>query len=111
MRDIQHFFVAAICRYLNDLRSRQKGRIVLPIENIQKKNDLLYLYIRETVTHPESLKIEIHGEEIPSEYRCILYDDYLHALVLSVPCPSLPGGFTSFSFLFVFSSCTVVLTF
>lgn len=44
---------------------------------------LLYLYIRETVTHPESLKIEIHGEEIPSEYRCILYDDYLHALVLS----------------------------
>ena len=56
MRDIQHFFVAATCRYLNDLRNRQKGRIVLSIENIQKKNDLLYLYIRETVTHPESLK-------------------------------------------------------
>ena len=49
MRDIQHFFVAATCRYLNDLRNRQKGRIVLSIENIQKKNDLLYLYIRETV--------------------------------------------------------------
>lgn len=83
MRDIQHFFVAATCRYLNDLRNRQKGRIVLSIENIQKKNDLLYLYIRETVTHPESLKIEIHGEEIPPDYRFVLYDDYLHALVLS----------------------------
>lgn len=83
MRDIQHFFVAAIGRYLEDLRSRQKGRIIIPVEKIQKKNDLLYLYTRDTVTHPESLKIEIHGEEIPPEYRFVLYDDYLHALVLS----------------------------
>ena len=81
MPHIQHILVAAIGRYINDLRNLQKGRIVLSIENIQKKNDLLYLYIRETVTHPESLKIEIHGEEIPPDYHCVLYEDYLHALV------------------------------
>lgn len=50
MRDIQHFFVAAIGRYLEDLRSRQKGRIIIPVEKIQKKT-IYSIYILVTQLH------------------------------------------------------------